>query len=162
MLHQVRRPAWPEFVVLLIISVMAAWLVNVGRPEPLPWWADFTAKKVEEATSKGLAVLTPAEAITALRGGSQLFVDARDPDEFALEHIPGAVNISADALLTGLDAAVSGLAKDKPLIVYCGNLACPKSRDLAEGLKASGFTSLSVMPEGMEGWKAAGGPVEGQ
>ena len=86
------------------------------------------------------------------------------PFLLALVVIAAAVLIWRRRLGIATIGAVSGLglAKDKPLIVYCGNLACPKSRELAEGLKASGFTALSVMPEGMEGWKAAGGPVEGQ
>lgn len=162
MLTSRRRPWWPEIVVLLGISVMAAWVVNVGRPEALPWWADFAAKKMEETARKGIEVVTPSEALAALKSGGRLFVDARDPDEYAQEHIPGSVNISAEALLTGLDAAVSGLAKDKPMILYCSNLACPKSRDLAQGMKDLGFTALAVMPEGFEGWKALSGPVEGK
>lgn len=160
-MHQsVRGPVWPEIVLLLAISIMAAWVVNVARPVPLPWWGDFAAKKVEETARTGLAVLSPKEALEIFKAQSALFVDAREPDEFAQEHIPGAMHISAEALLTGLDAAVSGLAKDKPMVLYCSNLACPKSKDLAQGMKEMGFTALSVMPEGLEGWKAEGGPVE--
>jgi rhodanese-related sulfurtransferase len=139
---------------------MAAWIVNVGRPEPLPWWADFTARKVEESVRAGITVLTPEEARAALSSGERLFVDARDPDEFATGHIPGALNIPAELLATGLDDAVSGLAKDKPMLLYCGGISCSKSRELAEAMKDMGFTALAVMPEGIEGWQAVGGPME--
>jgi len=155
-----RIPWWPEVLLLLALSLSAAWIVNVGRPEPLPWKGDFKVRKVEETTRKGLAVMEPGEARAALAKGAHTFVDAREPDEFAMGHIPGAVNIPAEALATGLDDAVAGLAKDKPLIIYCGGLSCPKSKELAEGLKMSGYTNVTVLPEGMEGWKAAGGPVE--
>ncbi len=161
MLQQARRPWWPDVVVLTVISIMAAWVVNVARPQPLPWWGDYKAVKVQEAARKGLEVLTPAQAMEALKAGSWVFVDAREPDEFAAGHIPGAVNISAEVLLTGLDAAARAFPKDKPLLFYCGGISCPKSKDLAEGFKQMGFTALAVMPEGMEGWTAAGGPVEG-
>ncbi len=160
-----RLPWWPEIIILTGLSIMLAWVVNVTRPEPLSWYADFTVKRAEETVKKGIAVLSPAEALTAWTAKERLFVDARDPDEFAMEHIPGAVNIPAEALLTGLDAAVAavpGLAKDRPLAVYCSNLACSKSREVAEGLKDMGFTALAVVPDGLEGWKAAGGTVEGQ
>ncbi|MFP5240488.1 MAG: rhodanese-like domain-containing protein, partial [Acidobacteriota bacterium] len=93
---------------------MAAWVVNVARPQPLPWWGDYKAVKVQEAARKGLEVLTPAQAMEALKAGAWVFVDAREPDEFAAGHIPGAVNISAEALLTGLDAAAQAFPKDKP------------------------------------------------
>ena len=160
-----RLPWWPEIIVLTGVSIMLAWVVNVARPEPLPWWSDYAAKRVEETVKKGLDVLAPAEALAAWAAKDRLFVDARDSDEFAMGHIPGAVNIPAEALLTGLDAAVAavpGLAKDRPLAVYCSNLACPKSREVAQGLKDMGFTNPAVVPEGLEGWKAAGGQVEGR
>ena len=160
-----RLPWWPEIILLTALSIMLAWVVNVARPEPLPWFADYAAKRVEETVKKGLAVLSPAEAQAAWTAKDRLFVDARTPEEFAMEHVPGAVNIPAEALLTGLDAAVSavpGLEKNRPLAVYCSDLVCPKSKEVAEGLKDMGFTALAVMPEGLEGWKAAGGKVEGQ
>lgn len=154
------RPWWPEAVFLVLVSIMAAWVVNVGRPEPLPWRGDFSARKVEEVVRKGFAVVSPDEARAMLMNRSHLFVDARDPGEFAEGHIPGALNISEDAMIMGLDAAVSGIEKARPMVVYCGNLACPKSKDLARALEQMGFTAVWVMPEGVEGWKAVGGPVE--
>jgi rhodanese-related sulfurtransferase len=160
MIASARRHWWPQILLLSAISIMAAWVVNVGRPEPLPWWADFAVKKTQEAVRVGIAVVTLEEGKAALSSGQRLFVDARTPDEFAAGHVPGAVNIPAELLETGLDEAVSGLAKDKPMLLYCGDLSCPKSKELAEALKAMGFTDLSLMPEGFEGWKAGGGPVE--
>lgn len=154
------RRWWPETVLLLAVSIMAAWVVNVGRPEPLPWRGDFKARKVEDVVRKGFAVVAPDEARALLMKRSHLFVDARDPAEFAEGHIPGALLVPEEAMLTGLEAAVAGLDKAAPMVVYCGNLACPKSKDLAKALEQIGFTAVSVMPEGFEGWKAVGGPVE--
>jgi len=155
-----RRPWWPEVIVLLAVSITAAWVVNFGRPQPLPWWADYRAGKVEETARKGLGVVEPSVARALLAAGKHLFVDARTPEEFAAGRIPGAVNIPAEALLTGIEDAVGGIKPETPMIIYCGNLACPKSKELAEGLKAIGFANLAVMPEGLEGWRAVGGPVE--
>ena len=50
-----------------------------------------------------------------MRQGAQL-VDVLPPEEFAEEHLPGAINIP----LKDLDAnGVSRLARDRPVIVYC-------------------------------------------
>jgi len=152
-------PWWLHVFILLIISVLAAWVVNVNRPNPLPWWGDFATQKSEKTVQSGIAVLTPAQAISTLKAGTSQFVDARDPDEFSTGHIPGALNISADSLALG-QADISGLAKDRPFIIYCGSVSCDKSDELAKALKSLGFTNLSIMPEGFEGWQAAGGPVE--
>jgi len=161
MFQRERRPWWPDVVVLTLISIMAAWVVNVARPQPLPWYEDFKAAKVQEAARTGLEVLSPAQAQAALEARAKTFVDAREPDEFAEGHIPGAVNIPAEVLLTGLEAAAGQFAKDAPLLFYCGGISCPKSKELAEGFKQLGYTALSVMPEGLEGWTASGGKVEG-
>ncbi len=47
--------------------------------------------------------------------GFALFVDSRDPNSYAQEHIAGAINISAGSF----DAENSKLPKDKKIIVYC-------------------------------------------
>lgn len=155
----IRRSWWPGMVVLVVLSAVMAWIVNSARPSPLLWWADYKAQTVEAVRKSGLQTLTPAQAMDALKRGEFLVVDARDPDEFAQGHVPGAVNVSSEAVLTGMEDA-SRLPKDRDLLLYCSNLACPKSKDLAKGLADMGYTRLSVMPEGMEGWLAAGGPVE--
>ncbi|MFZ2897331.1 MAG: rhodanese-like domain-containing protein [Saprospiraceae bacterium] len=49
------------------------------------------------------AMLTPRQAVEALaNGGKELvFVDLREPAAFEQGHVPGAVNIQAEALLSG-------------------------------------------------------------
>ncbi|GFK92496.1 Thiosulfate sulfurtransferase GlpE [Fundidesulfovibrio magnetotacticus] len=153
-------PWWPGVVVLVAVSIMAAWVVNEARPVKLPWWSDFRAEKAAQTQRKGFLTVAPAEARAMLVAGARLFVDAREPAEYEAGHIPGAVSVSAEALLTGMDSVLPGVEKGRPLLVYCGDLACPKSRDLAQGLKELGFADIAVMPEGLDGWRAAGGPVE--
>jgi len=155
-------PWWPGVVILVAVSIMAAWVVNEARPTRLSWWTDFRAEKTEQAARKGFLVVSPTEGRAMLASGARLFVDAREPAEFAAGHIPGAVHVSADALLMGMDSVLPGVEKSRPILVYCGDLACSKSKDLAQGLKELGFTDLAVMPEGLEGWLAVGGPVEGK
>lgn len=155
-------PWWPGVVILVAVSIMAAWVVNEARPTRLSWWTDFRVEKTEQAARKGFLVVAPPDGRAMLASGARLFVDAREPAEFAAGHIPGAVNVSADALLMGMDSVLPGVEKSRPILVYCGDLACSKSKDLAQGLKELGFTDLAVMPEGLEGWRAVGGPVEGK
>ena len=56
-----------------------------------------------------------AELQRLIEQGAQL-VEVLPPDEYADEHLPGAINIP----LKQLDANSSGvLARDRPVVVYC-------------------------------------------
>lgn len=158
-----RLPWWPELIILAALSAMLAWVVNAARPDPIDWRADFATGKIETVKAKGLIVLDSDQALAVWKSGARLFVDARSPAEFVQGHIPGAVNIPEEALLMGLDAAVAalGLAKERPLAVYCSNLACPKAKEVSQGLKELGFSDLAVYPPGLDAWTAEGHVVEG-
>ena len=56
-----------------------------------------------------------ADAFARFEKGDALFVDARQASEFAVEHVPGAVNIP----YTEAEARMGELPTDKDIIVYC-------------------------------------------
>ena len=49
--------------------------------------------------------------------------------------------------------------KDQQLIFYCANAHCGASHMAAKKAMDSGYTNVSVMPEGLMGWKIAGQPT---
>ena len=68
-----------------------------------------------------------------------IFIDVREPDEFASGHVDGAVNIPLVELMSGA-SKLDGIPKDEELIVYCRTgsrsaMAIPMLREL-------GFTNL--------------------
>jgi rhodanese-related sulfurtransferase len=81
------------------------------------------------------------------------FVDVRTPEEYKQGHIPGAVNIP----VSEIKDRMAELPKNKQLYVYChsGKRAAKASTILAK----AGF-SVENVPESMQGWKAAGYPIE--
>ena len=89
-----------------------------------------------------------------------LILDAREPEEYAEGHVPGARNMTYEqaatdpALLEQLDAG------GRPIIVYCGGGECEVSLRLADELIGSGFTRVAVYLGGFPEWDAAGKPVE--
>lgn len=89
-----------------------------------------------------------------------LFVDAREGEEYAAGHIPGAVSLtfedatSEPERLVGLDGA------GRPIIAYCGGGACELSLELAWELIFAGNTRVLVYMGGFPEWVAAGYPVE--
>lgn len=88
-------------------------------------------------------------------GAPMLVLDVRSPDEFAAGHIPGAVNIPHDQL----EARAAGLAPaGREVVVYCRSGR--RSALAIEALEARGWTGLRHLQGDMQGWEAAGLPVE--
>jgi len=75
-----------------------------------------------------------------------LLLDVREEDEYALGHIPGAVNIP----LSCLHARMKELKKDKSVLAIC--LTGGRAKVAAKILSEQGF-SVKIMVGGMRSWK---------
>jgi rhodanese-related sulfurtransferase len=49
--------------------------------------------------------------------------------------------------------------KNTPLVFYCANTACMASHQAARRAVGAGYTDVSVMADGIMGWKKAGEPT---
>ena len=81
-------------------------------------------------------------------------LDVRPPDEFALGHLPGAVNIP----LRELEARLAELDPAQEIVAYCRGPYCVLSYEAVAALRARGFKIRrleDVLPE----WRAAGLPI---
>jgi cytochrome c oxidase cbb3-type subunit 3/ubiquinol-cytochrome c reductase cytochrome c subunit len=85
------------------------------------------------------------------RGARMALLDARAPSDYVGEHIPDAVSVP----FYDPDPYVAALPKDAWLVCYC---SCPhaESGQLAQKLQQNGFTKVTVLDEGLRGWKAKG------
>lgn len=68
-----------------------------------------------------------------------MFIDVRESFEFAADHVAGAVNIPASALLAGVPQ-LREVPKDTPLVVYCGSGS--RAAIAAKIFGAMGFTNV--------------------
>lgn len=83
-------------------------------------------------------------------------LDVRTAEEFADGHVPGAINVPHDQI-EGRLGELAGL-RDKDLVVYCKS---GRRAALAlEVLGKHGYTKLRHLDGDMQGWTAAGRPVE--
>jgi rhodanese-related sulfurtransferase len=84
-----------------------------------------------------------------------VYFDCREPNEYALGHIPGAVFIPRGNLETKVEAAIP---RDKKILIYCatGN----RSALAADTMQQMGYTDVASMADGFRGWVDAGGDVE--
>lgn len=87
--------------------------------------------------------------------GDVVFLDVREPQEYNLGKIPGAVTLSRGNLEKNIEALVP---REKSVVVYCasGN----RSAFAAEVLTVMGYPEVRSLREGFSGWVAEGGEVE--
>jgi rhodanese-related sulfurtransferase len=92
-----------------------------------------------------------AEIEEAVETGDVAVVDVREPHEFAVGHIPGALNLP----LSSFDP--QDLPRDKPVILTCQ--AGGRSRNALARARAAGRADVKHYPGGMNGWRSRGGDV---
>ena len=88
--------------------------------------------------------------------GRPVLLDVREPNEWNLGRIPGAVHIPRGTLETKVEQTIP---RDAKIIVYCagGN----RSALAADTLQQMGYTDVASMAGGWKDWVGAGGKVEG-
>ena len=94
------------------------------------------------------------ELMRRLRSRSVTVLDVRPHDEFALGHIPGAVNIP----LSALSQHLSAFKRSREIIAYCRGTYCVLSFEAVALLREKGF-KVRRLEDGMPEWRAAGLPV---
>jgi rhodanese-related sulfurtransferase len=99
-----------------------------------------------------------AEICASIEAGAPpVFVDVREPEEFAEEHLPGAIHMPIREMA---DRAASELPADGVMVPYC--LKDFRGFEGARRLSQLGFADVRLMQKlGINGWKAAGMPTAG-
>ncbi len=84
-----------------------------------------------------------------------LFLDAREPEEYQVSHLPGALLLGYNKL--NLDV-VKAVDKSRPVVVYC--TVGYRSERAAKTLREAGFTRVYNLYGSLYAWKLAGFPLE--
>jgi len=118
--------------------------------------AALSTRAGDEAAPKTFGQLTVEAASALLTKGAASVFDANGRDGWARRHVPGAKWVDFNALAKrDLPAST-----DRPLIFYCYNKMCLASHEAARRALELGYTSVFIMPEGIQGWVKAGKPIE--
>ncbi|HEX6120206.1 MAG TPA: metalloregulator ArsR/SmtB family transcription factor [Dongiaceae bacterium] len=96
-----------------------------------------------------------SELVARMKLGLVTILDVRPADEFALGHLPGALNVQLDALKRRL----ARLDKSKEVVAYCRGPYCVLSYEAVALLRTRGF-KVRRLEDGLPEWRAAGLPVE--
>jgi rhodanese-related sulfurtransferase len=115
-----------------------------------------TAKAAQApATVKEIGV---SEVANYVRDKSATIFDANGEStrkEYGV--VPGAVLLASSK---GYSTDVLPSSKSSKLVFYCGGVMCRASDSAASRATEAGYTDVSVMREGIKGWKTAGLPTE--
>lgn len=111
---------------------------------------------VNEAKAR-ITQVTPQETMR-LRDEhpGMVVIDCREPNEWNLGRVPGALFIPRGILESNIESAVP---RDRKVVIYCasGN----RSALAAETLGQMGYADVASMSGGFRGWVEAGGDVDG-
>jgi len=102
-----------------------------------------------------LESVSRTELMDRLKAGLVTVLDLRPEDEFALGHLPGAINIQ----LGELQMRLADLDPEQEIVAYCRGPYCVLSYEAVALLRARGF-KVRRLEDGLPEWRAAGLPVE--
>ncbi len=113
-------------------------------------------KLVHEAKEK-IHEITPAQLKEKLDHQAPFhLIDVREESEWALGHIPTAIHLSKGIIERDIEKKFPDL--NTPLVVYCsGGFRCAL---VAESLQKMGYTNVSSLETGSQGWINEGYSIE--
>ena len=117
---------------------------------------DMTADDFVKEAKKNVCEVTVAEAKEILDKGDHLFLDCREPREYKMGHIPGAMNLPRGLLEFKIVKKVPN--KQEQMVVYCksGGRACLSACTLCR----MGYKNVKNMAGGWAAWGKAGYPID--
>lgn len=101
--------------------------------------------------------IPPSELVTVDQArtwaGNVVWVDARPDEEFARDHVPGALSLNEDRWNELLPQFLAVWSPGKKVVVYCSSLSCNASREVARRLrKEAQLSDVFVLEGGWEAW----------
>ncbi len=118
-----------------------------------------TTAQTDHPKPQGVKIITFEQFQRLFEEKQALIIDAREPDEYKVGHVPGAINIpylSVDDHFPELAA----IPRDRLIVIYCNNLMCPLGGWLADFMVQMDFTRLFLFEEGWDYWEREDMPVE--
>jgi rhodanese-related sulfurtransferase len=103
------------------------------------------------------SAVLPSELVTVDQartwGGNAIWVDARPDEEFASDHVPGALSLNEDRWNELLPQFLAVWSPGKKVVVYCSSLSCNSSREVARRLRREAqLPDVFVLEGGWEAW----------
>jgi rhodanese-related sulfurtransferase len=139
-----------RFIILFLVFVTALIIGGCATQKAM------TTEEIVAEARESICEVTVSEAKGMLDKGGYLFLDCREPKEYKMGHVPGALNIPRGLLEFSIDSKVPD--KNTQIIMYCkkGGRGCLAACTLCR----MGYGKVANMDGGWLAWEKAGYPVE--
>ncbi|MFO7986251.1 MAG: rhodanese-like domain-containing protein [Desulfatiglandaceae bacterium] len=139
----------------LFVAILAM-IFALGLAIPQGMAADMTAEDFVSEAKKDVCEVSVSEAMNCLDEGGYIFLDCREPKEFKMGHIPGAINIPRGLMEFKVTKEIPN--KEANILVYCkvGGRGCLTTCTLCR----MGYENVKNIAGGWKAWVKAGYPVE--
>jgi len=103
--------------------------------------------------------VSASEMVTVVQarawGENAIWIDARPDEEFARDHVPGALSLNEDRWNELLPQFLAVWSPEKKIVVYCSSQSCNASREVAHRLRNQAqppMQNVFVLEGGWEEW----------
>lgn len=117
---------------------------------------DMSAEDFVNIAKKSIHEISVSDAKVLLEKGGHIFLDCREPKEFKMGHVPGAMNIPRGVIEFKVGNQIPD--KNAKIITYCkfGGRGCLTCCTLCK----MGYHNVVNLAGGWLAWEKAGYPVE--
>ncbi|MGA2464141.1 MAG: rhodanese-like domain-containing protein [Thermodesulfobacteriota bacterium] len=141
---------------VLVFSMLSMALAQETKPAA-PAGPPQIVKDMVAKAKAGIKVVSAADVKAAIdKKEKAIFLDVRDPGEYAAGHLPGAINVSRGTLEWGIWSKVTD--QNAKIYVYCKTAG--RSTLATKTLNDLGYKNAVLMDALFEDWIKAGYPVE--
>lgn len=138
---------------IVLLGVAVGLVANYGSPVGIP----LRTPPKKEAQEGEFIPLDQAKKLW--ESGGAVFIDAREPADFAAGHIGNALNLPVQSFAQHFGELAPVISSGLPLVLYCDGKECDLSHRLAANLRQQGQTNVHILFNGWTAWREAGFPV---
>jgi len=146
-----------KLLVLVVGLALVFSTVSIGMSQDKPPEMNPKVKEMVSAAKAAIKTVSAEAVKTAIdKKEKAIFLDVRDPGEFAAGRLPGAMNISRGTL----EFNVFGKIPDQNAKIYVYCKTAGRSTMATKTLNDLGYTNAVLMDAQYADWVKAGYPVE--
>ena len=149
-----------RIISLLIVSLVLGIFVNGFHPMGLPFWlSEVKEPAMPTWVWKRLQTLDEKTAFYKVSNEGGILVDVRNREDYQKGHAEGALNLPYYGFSNHYSKFAKRVTKKEAIFLYCYHSECNLDIWVAKRLLACGFSNLTIIEKGFEGWKEANLPI---